>query len=166
MVPSASGCQSFYIGDDEGITGNNVCASEASIVNGNYSASGFSQETAIGEGVATIGQVEDYCKIGNLDDEEEGGEQVSCSDGDVQNPHGMSPSLNLTRHYPACVFTHFGGDPDVTFEPLFGPDLDSLGPPATFLGHQLHAAFKTNCTQANVHEFIHPEKAPRARRPR
>ena len=62
--------------------------------------------------------------------------------GGVQNPHGMSPSLNLTRHYPACVFTHFGGDPDVTFEPLFGPDLDSLGPPATFLGHQLHAACK------------------------
>ena len=42
----------------------------------------------------------------------------------------MSPSLNRTRHYPACVFTHFGGDPDVTFEPLFGPVLDSLGPPA------------------------------------
>ena len=86
--------------------------------------------------------------------------------GGVQNPHGMSPSLNLTRHYPACVFTHFGGDPDVTFDPLFGPDLDSLGHPAAFLGHQLHAAFKTFCTQANVQEFIHPEKAPRARRPR
>ena len=63
---------------------------------------------------------------------------INSLGGGVQNPHGMSPSLNLTRHYPACVFTHFGGDPDVTFEPPFDPDLDSLGSPATFLGTLLH----------------------------
>ena len=50
--------------------------------------------------------------------------------GNVQNPHGKPPSLNITRRYPAMVFTYFCCDPDATFETLFEYNLVPLGPPA------------------------------------
>ena len=70
-------------------------------------------------------QSKEFSCIGDADDDNKEDEEdcgfskergVISQYGVVQNPHGKSPSLNVTRRYPAHVFTYFGGDPVAPFK--------------------------------------------------